>query len=117
MARQGGSQRNDGAHILSRVRTIVKHDERIVPRPHCKLRMQQRNISWKQIVDILKGNFSVFEQPWPNPAGEWELTVEGSHSGDRIRIGIALKEDSKGELVAVLTAIKIQRKRRVKRKN
>jgi len=111
MAKGSSSQQPSDVLIIQRVKSIAKDSGRIIPSPkHAKQRMKQRSIPWVQVVRILSGNFLIHEAPHKDARGDWRLTVEGkdldSNTGGYIRVGVALKQDNRGEYLLVLTVIR-----------
>ena len=60
---------------------------------HAKQRMTERNVTIRQVFDVLKNANSYFtERPHPTPRGSWKCNLLGIAAGERIEVVIDLKE-------------------------
>ncbi|MGE4502570.1 MAG: DUF4258 domain-containing protein [Thiomicrospira sp.] len=60
---------------------------------HAKQRMTERNVTIRQVFDVLKSANSYFtERPHPTPGGSWKCNLLGIAAGERIEVVIVLKE-------------------------
>lgn len=114
MARKESGKKVDGRLIIKRVKELATcgGDLKIAVSPHAAKRMKEREINLVQVYRVLRGNFSIYENPFPSAKGDWEMTVEGGVAGDVIRVGIALKERQAGEFLLVITVVRPGKRKR-----
>jgi hypothetical protein len=92
---------NDQSALLM-IRKIVRDTSKVIITNHAQTRMNERDISAKQIFDCLnKGTVS--ESPHKQPNGDWKLTLSARSSGSLINVAIALTNDGRGNLAIVVT--------------
>jgi hypothetical protein len=73
---------------------------------HAKQRMAERNVSIRQIFDVLKSTHSEFaERPHLTPAGCWKCNLIGIAAGERIEVVIDLKECETTPNVFIVTVM------------
>jgi Domain of unknown function (DUF4258) len=79
-------------------------ESRVAASPHAKKQMARRRISITQACCVLQKGI-VTEGPFLNSFGHWQVTVDGRHAGDDIRVVAALQmiSDEIGYLVIVTT--------------
>jgi len=118
MAKKVSSKKVSGDLIVRRVKTIAKDSAKVFigKRHHAHKRMKVREVTRQQVIRILNSNFKVFEQPYQNTSGEWQLTIDGrdldeKDIGSNIRIGLLIRESNEGEFLVVVTVISVSQRR------
>ncbi|WP_411705869.1 DUF4258 domain-containing protein [Edaphovirga cremea] len=80
--------------------------KRILFSSHAKLRMQQRNISIRQVSNILTSRHSQFtESPHLTPSGDWKCNLQGIAAGDCIEVVLVLKRYEYDPSIFVVTVM------------
>ena len=92
------------AEAQSIIRELVAESGRIIPLHHCLQRMEERAISFGQVLRVLRRG-QVAETPRFNEHRNWLVVVEGDASGAHLRIVGAIDRDRAGHLLLVITVV------------
>ena len=80
----------------------AEKNSRLFFTPHAKGKMLNRAISDLQVRRCIRKGY-VQEEPHQDiGTGDWKFNVESEDSGDRIRVTIALPNDSRATVVTVM---------------
>jgi hypothetical protein len=90
------------ANLLRIVQKLAQNTLNVRLQQHAKQRMRERNFSMTQIYACLRRG-CVYEPAHRDVRGNWKLTLVHRQSGDEIHVCAALKKDTNGEWVAVIT--------------
>jgi len=71
---------------------------------HAKLRMQQRRISQRQIMECL-GKGRICEPAHLTIQGDWKATLEHRYAGEWVRVAVAIEKQEDGDLAVVVTVM------------
>ena len=94
--------RLNDANALRIIRTLSVESANVYMLSHAKLRMQQRNITLKQVLCCLRSGF-IYERVHLDIKGDWRLTMRHTVAGDDIKVAAAIKQGNKGRMIAVIT--------------
>ncbi|WP_353958754.1 DUF4258 domain-containing protein [Zwartia vadi] len=94
--------RLNDANALRIVRALAAVSANIYASSHAKLRMQQRNITLKQVLCRLRSGF-ILESAHLDIKGDWRLTMRHSVAGDDVKVAVALKQGTRGRMIVVIT--------------
>jgi len=89
---------------ISRLRDIVQDSGRVAFTNHAKLRMVQRNITRKQVIECLPRS-RIIEEPHRTPRGNWKMKVEGPTIDDWIEVVLVFEINSNGDYILIVTVI------------
>jgi len=92
------------AGFLKKLRAIAKDSHRVVLTKHAKLRMQQRRISQRQIMECL-GKGRICEPAHLTIQGDWKATLEHRYAGEWVRVAVAIEQQEDGDLAVVVTVM------------
>ncbi|WP_281546222.1 DUF4258 domain-containing protein [Grimontia sp. SpTr1] len=82
------------------------HTRRIKFGGHSKQRQNQRSISTRDVMTVIKSRSSVItEGPYQRPNGSWRFNLEGMASGSRIRVVIDLRRHEDDPSAFIVTVI------------
>ncbi|TBR41380.1 DUF4258 domain-containing protein [Marinomonas agarivorans] len=82
----------------------TNHTEKIRWSQHIKRRMNERGITTKQILILLKSQHSVFrEGPYPDFYGNWQFNIKGMAAGEIIELTVVLKNHHDSPNAALIT--------------
>jgi hypothetical protein len=85
-----------------RIRQIAKDTSRLrFDHPHIQKRMQERDISMRQVLEALR-NGTVVSGPEKDKYGDWRIKLRRLVAGKRVQVVVALNE---GDFATVVTAI------------
>lgn len=70
---------------------------------HAQERMEQRGITFRQVVRCLEKGY-ITEGPAPDQKGGWRFTIETVSAGDQLAVVGAITSDAKGKQSVVITA-------------
>lgn len=105
------STRNGLPRVLSRdqcrelVNEIVAEGGRVTYRKHAFERMEERDISNAQVMQVLRRGEIIDGPTWSTRYGNWEFMMQADTSGEIINVKAALEvEQLMGRVVAVITA-------------
>lgn len=89
------------------IHTLASHDtKRIFFSSHAKQRMQQKNISIRQVLNILTSKHCQFtESPHLTPSGDWKCNLQGIAAGDCIEVVIVLKRYEYDPSIFIVTVM------------
>lgn len=75
--------------LAERVRELVTAGSVAFDHPHFQLRLAQRSISMRQVLEVLKhGN--VVDGPKLDPYGDWRLKLQRKVAGRRVQVVVAV---------------------------
>ena len=94
--------RLNDANALRIVREISTNSANVYVVPHARARMRQRNITLKQILCCLRFG-CISESVHLDIRGDWKLTMRHLSAGDDVTVAIALKQGTRGGMIAVIT--------------
>lgn len=69
---------------------------------HAQARMDERGITWRQVVRCLAKGY-ITEGPAPDQKGGWKVTVETVSAGDQLAVVAAVNKDAQGNKAIVVT--------------
>lgn len=105
------SQRNGLPRTLTReqcldyVREIVAEGGRITFRNHAFERMEERDISNAQVMQVLRRGDIIDGPTWSTRYSNWEFMMQADAAGEVVNVKAALEvEQLMGRVVAVITA-------------
>ena len=82
---------------------LARDSGNIIVTHHAQERMDERGITWRQVVRCLEKG-TITEGPAPDLKGGWKLTVETISAGDPLAVVAAVTEDAQGNKAIVVTA-------------
>lgn len=87
------------------VRELVAEGGRVTFRTHAFNRMDERDISSAQVMQVLRRGEIVEGPSWSARYGNWEFMMQADASGDLVNVKSALEvEQLMGRVVVVITA-------------
>lgn len=90
---------------LQHVRDLVAEGGRVVWLPHAHDRMEERDISSTQILNVLKRGSVVEAVRWDSNYSNWKLGIQDISAGELLTVQVALDvERLMGQVVLVITA-------------
>lgn len=92
------------AGFLKRLRAIVKDSDRVVLTKHAKLRMRQRRVNQRQVMECLRKG-RVYEPAHLTIHGDWMATLTHQYAGDVVRLVVVIERQEDGELAVVVTVM------------
>ena len=92
------------AGLLKKLRAIVNDSHRVVLTKHAKQRMRQRRINLRQTLECLRKG-RIYEPAHLTIQGDWKATLEHQHSGDVVRVAVAIERQEDGEMAVVVTVM------------
>jgi hypothetical protein len=91
------------ADAVQIVRGCAKNSTKVSFCEHAMQQMRKRHISTTQVMDCLaKGQ--IYEPVCRDVRGDWKLTLEHVACATVIRVAVAIKYNSSGERIVVITA-------------
>lgn len=84
------------------VRQVASDSALVFLTRHAKLRMRQRHIDRRQVMDVLTLG-RVIDIPAQQAAGDWLFRMCYVTKGDEVTVVVSLTQDEEGNLVAVVT--------------
>ncbi len=75
---------------------------RLLFSPHAELRMHQRKIGRRQVLETL-GHGTISEPLHQDIRGDWRCNVSWQHAGLRVTVGAVFKLNENGEWVIIAT--------------
>ncbi len=75
---------------------------RLLFSPHAELRMRQRKIGRRQVLETL-GRGTISEPLHLDIQGDWRCNISWQHAGLRVTVGAVFKLDENGECVIIAT--------------
>jgi len=91
-------------NLRKRIAQLSLDSSRVFITGHAKQQMRARNVSRRQVDDVLEKGY-VVEPAHRNIHGNWQCTLEYLTSGDLVRVVAVLEADSSGESVIVITVM------------
>ncbi|WCE31045.1 DUF4258 domain-containing protein [Vibrio sp. SCSIO 43137] len=86
----------------------TNHTGRIKLSKHTRIRMDERDITFQQIIAVLRSNSSRFEEhPYQTECGDWKMNFEGISSGETIRVPLILRRYEDDPSVLIVTVIDV----------
>lgn len=86
------------------LRELVADGDRVLPVPHAYERMEEREVTFTQVLRILRrGN--LVEGPNMSNERMWRYKYRGDSAGQDISVVVDLDRDQMGVMVAVVTVI------------
>jgi hypothetical protein len=92
------------AGFLKKLRVVVKDSDRVVLTKHAKLRMRQRRVNQRQVMECLRKG-RIYEPAHLTIHGDWMATLEHQYAGDAVRVVVAIERQEDGELAVVVTVM------------
>ncbi len=85
----------------------TNHTSRVKFRQHAEDRQEERSVTHRQILNVLKSRSSVItEGPYQEPNGSWKFNIEGMASGTRLRVVVALYRHEDDPSAFIVTVIR-----------
>ncbi|HEY0297204.1 MAG TPA: DUF4258 domain-containing protein [Bordetella sp.] len=89
-------------HFLRIVREVAQDTSRMKLSKHARERMAERGFTTPQVYSCIRRG-AIHEPVHQDIRGDWKCTLRHVWAGDEIRVAIALKRNSRGDWIAVLT--------------
>jgi len=88
--------------FLVTIRALAVDTAKVKISRHASQRMVERKITMTQILACLRRG-SIYEAAHQDIRGDWKATLRHVWAGDDVRVAVALKKNSQGEVIAVIT--------------
>jgi len=88
--------------FLTTVRALAFDSSTVKVSRHASERMVQRKISMTQVLECLRRG-SIYEAAHQDVKGDWKATLRHVWAGDEVCVAVALKRNSDGDVIAVIT--------------
>ncbi|WP_263081559.1 DUF4258 domain-containing protein [Endozoicomonas sp. Mp262] len=83
-----------------------KYSSRVKFGKHARERMIERNITNRQVFEVLRSDHSFFtEEPHPTPKGNWKFNLQGFAAGATVEVVVDLKRHDEDPTAFVVTVI------------
>ena len=86
------------------LRDLISDGDRILPVQHAYQRMAERDVTFTQVLRILRRG-ALVEGPSLSEFSTWRFKYRGDSAGQDISVVVDLDRDSMGSMVAVITVI------------
>lgn len=105
------NQTDSPAQIERQIRLVAADSSRVRQTTHGGLRAEQRWFSFDDVLNVLRtGSLDPDEPPALDVRGRLQTAMRGkSLDGEAMKVPVGLKEDQRGNLIVVITVIKLDR--------
>lgn len=91
-------------HVVQVFQDLASDGDRVFPVPHAYQRMELREVTFSQVLRILRrGN--LVEGPTLTDERLWRLRYRGDSAGQDISVVVDIDQDQMGDMIAVVTVI------------
>lgn len=92
--------------LIELVRELVTEGGRVTFRKHALERMEQRDVTTAQVLQVLRRGELIAGPKWSETNGNWEFTMRADTAGEEVTVGAAIEvEQLMGQVIAVITVI------------